>query len=210
MAITKTQKTLEKQGWAIKFNMAATGSNKVIATKGQKTVNGTSVTDVYKKIKAKYSGSLGTTKTKAKKAKKKATRTAKRKGIGSTKTPSKGKYDYEVILQQNYGSGWDDVEFFTANSQFVLTGEEKKRFVAAKKDYQKNQPGISLRSIHRKTKKSSGIGSTPKKRKTAKKKATGSAKRKGVGSTPRKRKTAKKRVTKKQVGNPKHKVSKAV
>ena len=62
------------------------------------------------------------------------------------------KNKYETILQQNNGSGWDDVESWDNNSTY--TGMSKKDLTELKRlksEYKIAQPRSKLRVIHRKT-----------------------------------------------------------
>lgn len=147
------------------------------------------------------------------------TKTAKRKpkakGVGSTKTPAKtkNKYEYEIVLQQRFENGWEDVEFFEANSNFLPKEGEMKRLKQARKDYSQNAPQYPLRSIRRKTKIQKGVGST----KTAKKKVKSTMQKQREKNAAKQLKrlglsgTAKKRVQKKTLSGSKyHRVSKPV
>ncbi len=63
------------------------------------------------------------------------------------------KNTYEVILQQNNGYGWDDVEYWETNSTFRLTKEEREDLKYLKSEYRRAQPASSLRVIRRRTPK---------------------------------------------------------
>jgi len=68
-----------------------------------------------------------------------------------SKEIKKNKYEYEVILQQNNGYGWDDIETFQTNSTYNLGKIKKAELVYLKKEYKIAQANAPLRTIHRKT-----------------------------------------------------------
>lgn len=59
------------------------------------------------------------------------------------------KYQYEKIIQQNYGDGWEDVSSYDCNSQGVQTKEERNLLKNDIKEYVLT--GYATRSIFRKT-----------------------------------------------------------
>ena len=59
--------------------------------------------------------------------------------------------NYEVILQQNNGYGWDDVETFETNSSFALGKGDRDELKRLKDEYRIAQPSAALRTIHRAT-----------------------------------------------------------
>jgi hypothetical protein len=63
------------------------------------------------------------------------------------------KYTYEIVLQQNNGYGWDDVEYFETNASFGgLTQDQWKNIKYLRAEYRIAQPGAPTRLIHRRTK----------------------------------------------------------
>lgn len=54
------------------------------------------------------------------------------------------KYKYEVILQQNNGFGWDDVESFETNSSYLLKDSMSKmrRLINKLKQQSNDKTGI--------------------------------------------------------------------
>lgn len=61
------------------------------------------------------------------------------------------KYNYEIVIQQLGVNGWDDVEYFEADSTFYMTIPERQRLKMAMVSYQTNQPQYSFRSIRRRS-----------------------------------------------------------
>jgi hypothetical protein len=50
------------------------------------------------------------------------------------------KYTYYKVIQQNWGSGWDDVDFYECNSTGTMDAETRKLFKENLKIY-KTEPG---------------------------------------------------------------------
>lgn len=67
-------------------------------------------------------------------------------------TVKTNKFQYEVILQQNNGFGWDDVEFFETKSNYLLNKDDKEELKRLRIEYRIAQPFAALRTIHRKAK----------------------------------------------------------
>lgn len=66
----------------------------------------------------------------------------------------KNKYKYEIILQQNNGYGWDDVESWETNSSYSANLREiKSELKSLKENYKQAQRNASLRTIHRASKR---------------------------------------------------------
>jgi len=64
------------------------------------------------------------------------------------------KYDYELVIQQNWGHGWDDVDFYECDSTgYIKKVGDRVLFQENKKAYRINQPTTPLRVIFRKSKK---------------------------------------------------------
>jgi hypothetical protein len=60
------------------------------------------------------------------------------------------KYTYYKVIQQNWGYGWDDVDFYEVNSQnFFNTKEERQAYKENLRLYRENQP-VPTRVIFRK------------------------------------------------------------
>lgn len=60
------------------------------------------------------------------------------------------KYTYYAVIQQNWGSGWDDVDFHETNSLFQFrTTEDRANFRGNVKAYRESQTA-PVRVIHRK------------------------------------------------------------
>ena len=69
-------------------------------------------------------------------------------------TAKKTKNIYQIILQQNNGYGWDDVESGETNSSYSLNLKKiKEDLKKLKVEYKTAQPRASLRTIHRSTKR---------------------------------------------------------
>lgn len=58
------------------------------------------------------------------------------------------KNKYYIVIQQNFGYGWDDVAYYATNSTYTPTSEFKCDLVA----YKKNQP-VPTRVVRRREKK---------------------------------------------------------
>lgn len=54
----------------------------------------------------------------------------------ATKKKSKNKYTYYLVIQENWGQGWEDADFHEANSQGVAKNRDE--FKANKKAYREN------------------------------------------------------------------------
>ena len=63
------------------------------------------------------------------------------------------KYNYFVVIQQNWGSGWDDVDFYETNSGFEMDKETRNAFKENIQLYRSEQ-AAPVRTIHRKELKS--------------------------------------------------------
>jgi len=63
-----------------------------------------------------------------------------------------GEYNYYKVIQQNWGYGWDDVDFHETDSTYWP--KDRKLFLENLKAYRENQPGVPLRVVQRKEKKS--------------------------------------------------------
>ena len=63
------------------------------------------------------------------------------------------KYKYFLVLQGNYGYGWDDLEDFETNSQgIIINDDDRKELKRLKIEYKIAHPSVSLRVISRKEK----------------------------------------------------------
>ena len=60
------------------------------------------------------------------------------------------KFQYEVVLQVNYGHGWDDVDSYETNSGFSLSREDAKDIVFQSKEYALGR--AITRTVKRRTK----------------------------------------------------------
>ena len=60
------------------------------------------------------------------------------------------KFNYQVVLQANYGYGWDDVDSYETNSGFSLSREDAKDIVFQSKEYALT--GARTRTVKRRTK----------------------------------------------------------
>lgn len=60
------------------------------------------------------------------------------------------KFNYQVVLQANYGYGWDDVEWYETNSTFSLSREDAKDIVFQSKEYALGR--ARTRTVKRRTK----------------------------------------------------------
>ena len=62
------------------------------------------------------------------------------------------KYTYYKVIQQNYGYGWDDVDFYETNSRYFFESvEDKKNFKENLRLYRTELP-YPVRVVHRKEK----------------------------------------------------------
>ena len=62
------------------------------------------------------------------------------------------KYNYQTILQQNNGFGWDDLESWETNSSYSgMSKENKLELKKLKIEYKIAQPSAALRVINRRT-----------------------------------------------------------
>jgi hypothetical protein len=59
------------------------------------------------------------------------------------------KYTYYKVIQQNWGSGWDDVDFYETDSTYYMNRETRLQFKENLRLYRENQP-IPTRVIKRK------------------------------------------------------------
>lgn len=60
------------------------------------------------------------------------------------------KYTYYKVIQQHWGNGWDDVDFYETNSSFLFnTRDEKQAFLENLKLYRTEQ-NAPVRVIKRK------------------------------------------------------------
>lgn len=66
----------------------------------------------------------------------------------------KNKYNYYVVLQGNYGYGWEDLTFYESDSTGWIPDKElRMELKADKKAYRENEPGYAHRTIFRKEKR---------------------------------------------------------
>lgn len=59
------------------------------------------------------------------------------------------KYEYYKVIQQNWGHGWDDVDFYPCDSSGFMDKETRDLFKTNISLYRKNQP-VPTRTIFRK------------------------------------------------------------
>lgn len=60
------------------------------------------------------------------------------------------KYNYYKVIQQNWGNGWDDVDFYETDSHFFMDKETRLAFKENLRLYRGNQP-VPTRVIKRRT-----------------------------------------------------------
>lgn len=60
----------------------------------------------------------------------------------------KRKYLYYKVIQGNYGTGWDDVDFYECDSTGFMTKETRELFKENLRAYRDNEP-VSHRVIKR-------------------------------------------------------------
>lgn len=58
------------------------------------------------------------------------------------------KYDYYKVIQQNWGNGWDDVDFYETDSQYFMDKGTRSAFKENLRLYRENQP-VPTRVIKR-------------------------------------------------------------
>jgi len=61
----------------------------------------------------------------------------------------KNKYEYYKVIQQNWGYGWDDVDFYETNSQFLFNSREERRTFMTNLNLYRTEQTAPVRIIER-------------------------------------------------------------
>lgn len=62
------------------------------------------------------------------------------------------KYNYELVIQMDYGQGFEDMEVFETASNFALNREQRAEYKNCRDNYKFMSPSVPFRTIRRRTK----------------------------------------------------------
>lgn len=62
------------------------------------------------------------------------------------------KYNYELVIQMDYGQGFEDIEVFETASNFALNREQKDEYRSRRDNYKFMSPSVPFRTIRRRAK----------------------------------------------------------